>query len=172
MAELTPVLTPDALHLLVKKLAERISADYQGQELVLVAVLKGAVIFLSDLIRQLAIPVKIDFLQAASYGSETVSSGAIRLAKDIEMDIRGKNVLVVEDIVDTGRTINRILDHLNGFEPHSLKVCALIDKRERREVEVPIAYAGQAVSEGFLVGYGLDCAENYRHLPGIYRLTG
>jgi hypoxanthine phosphoribosyltransferase len=171
MPELTPVLTADEIHLLVQNLAQRITSDYQGRELVLVAVLKGAVIFLSDLIRQLAIPVKIDFLQAGSYGGETISSGVIRLSKDIDIDIRGKDVLVVEDIVDTGLTIQRILHHLMSFHPRSLKVCALIDKRERREVDVPIAYAGQTVQEGFLVGYGLDCAESYRQLPGIHRLT-
>jgi hypoxanthine phosphoribosyltransferase len=170
MAELTPVLTAGEIHLLVKRLAQRISEDYQGRELVLVAVLKGAFIFLSDLVRQLAIPVKIDFLQAASYGSGTASSGTIRLSKDIDIDIRGKDVLLVEDIVDTGLTLQRILDHLRAFHPRELKVCALLDKRERRAVEVPLAYVGQLVEKGFLVGYGLDCAEDYRHLPGLYRL--
>lgn len=171
MRELTPVLTADEIHLLVKKIAQRISADYQDREVVLVAVLKGSFIFLSDLIRQMTLPVKIDFLQAGSYGLGTASCGTVRLVKDIALDIRGKDVLLVEDIVDTGLTVNRILDHLRSFQPRSLKLCVLIDKRERRQVDVPIAYTGYVAESGFLVGYGLDYAEDYRQLPGIYHLN-
>ena len=171
MRELTPVLTADEIHLLVKKIAQRISADYRDREVVLVAVLKGSFIFLSDLIRQMTLPVKIDFLQAGSYGLGMASCGTVRLVKDIALDIRGKDVLLVEDIVDTGLTVNRILDHLRSFQPRSLKLCVLIDKRERREVDVPIAYTGHVAESGFLVGYGLDYAEDYRHLPGIYHLN-
>jgi hypoxanthine phosphoribosyltransferase len=170
MRELIPVLTADEIHLLVKKIAQQISADYRDRELVLVGVLKGSFIFLSDLIRQMTLPVKIDFLQAGSYGIGSASSGTVRLVKDIALDIRGKDVLLVEDIVDTGLTVKRILDHLRAFQPRSLKLCALIDKRERREIEVPIAYSGHVAEKGFLVGYGLDYAEDYRHLPGICQL--
>jgi hypoxanthine phosphoribosyltransferase len=170
MPELIPVLTADEIHLLVKQIARRISTDYRDHELVLVGVLKGSFIFLSDLVRQMDLPVKIDFLQAGSYGAGMASAGAVRLVKDIALDIRGKDVLLVEDIVDTGRTVNRILDHLRSFQPRSLKLCALIDKRERREIDVPIAYSGRVTEKGFLVGYGLDYAEDYRHLPGIYHL--
>ena len=170
MRELIPVLTADEIHLLVKKTAQRISVDYRDRELALVAVLKGSFIFLADLIRQMTIPVKIDFLQAGSYGAGMTSTGTVRLVKDIALDIRGKDVLLVEDIVDTGRTVNRILDHLRSFQPRSLKLCALIDKRERRETDVSIGYGGHVTEKGFLVGYGLDYAEDYRHLPGIYHL--
>jgi hypoxanthine phosphoribosyltransferase len=170
MRELIPVLTADEIHLLVKKIAQQISADYRDHELALVAVLKGSFIFLADLIRQMTIPVKIDFLQAGSYGAGMASSGTVRFVKDIALDIRGRDVLLVEDIVDTGRTVNRILDHLRSFQPRSLKLCALIDKRERRETDVSIGYCGHVTEKGFLVGYGLDYAEDYRHLPGIYHL--
>jgi len=171
MPELIPVLSAAEIHRLVQDMAQRISADYRGRDLALIGVLKGSFIFLSDLIRQLSIPVKIDFLQAASYGSGTTSSGRIRFSKDIDLDIRGRDVLLVEDIVDTGRTIRWILDHLGSFQPRSVSVCALIDKRERREVDVPIAYAGHSAGSGFLVGYGLDYDEQYRQLPGVYHLN-
>ena len=131
MRELIPVLAADEIHLLVKNMAQRISADYRDRELVMVAVLKGAFVFLADLIRQLTIPVQVDFLQACSYGAGTQSCGAVRLVKDIGVDIRRKDVLLVEDIVDTGRTVNWILDHLKSFQPLSVSVCTLIDKRER-----------------------------------------
>lgn len=168
MPRLIPVLSAEEIALRVKQLGAQISADYQGRELVLVGVLKGAFVFLADLARQIRLPMKIDFLQAASYGTETRSSGAVSLLKPIEIDIRDKDVLLVEDIVDTGLTVQRLLDLLRSCGPRSLKLCAMIDKRERREVEVPIAYAGHTVSHGFLVGYGLDFAEDYRHLDGIF----
>jgi hypoxanthine phosphoribosyltransferase len=170
MSELIPVLSAEEIDLLVSDLAQRISSDYQGRELVLVAVLKGAFIFLSDLVRKLSIPVKIDFVQAASYGSGASSCGQIRLAKEIGVDIAGCDVLLVEDIVDTGLTIDYLLDYLRSFHPRSVAVCAMIDKRERREREVPVAYVGRGIERGFLVGYGLDFAEDYRHLPGIFHL--
>jgi hypoxanthine phosphoribosyltransferase len=171
MPELIPVLTAAEIHRLVQNMAQRISEDYRGRDLMLIGVLKGSFIFLSDLIRLLSIPVKIDFLQAASYGTGTDSSGTIQILKGINLDIRGNDVLLVEDIVDTGLTIRWILDHLRSFQPRSLSVCALIDKRERREIDVQIAYAGHRVESGFLVGYGLDYAEQYRQLPGIYHLN-
>lgn len=171
MPELIPVLSAGEIRLLVAGLARRISADYRGRELVLIGVLKGSFVFLSDLIRELSVPVKIDFVQASSYGDGTESSGAIRLQKGIGLDIRGQEVLVVEDIVDSGLTIRWIVDYLQSFQPRSVGVCALIDKQARREVEVPITYSGHVAGSGFLVGYGLDYAEQYRHLPGIYHLS-
>jgi hypoxanthine phosphoribosyltransferase len=171
MPELRPVLPAAEIDRLVEDLARRISSDYRGRDLVLIAVLKGAFIFLSDLVRKLSIPVQIDFVQAASYGSGTVSCGQIRLTKEIGLDIRKRDVLLVEDIIDTGLTIDYLLDYLRSFQPRSLAVCALIDKRERREREVAAAYIGRVISQGFLVGYGLDHAEAYRHLPGIYDLN-
>ena len=171
MPELVPILSAAEIRRLVLKLSRQISSDYEGRDLVLIGVLKGSFIFMADLARELSIPVKMDFVQASSYGDGTESSGSIRLLKGIDLDIRGKDVLLVEDIVDTGRTIRWILDHLRSFEPLSVGVCALIDKRSRREVDVPIAYAGYAAENKFLVGYGLDYAEQYRQLPGIYHLN-
>ena len=154
----------------VQELARRISADYAGQEPVLIGVLNGVVFFFADLVRELSIPARLDFLRAASYGSRTESSGSIRLTKQVEIPIAGEPVIVVEDIVDTGLTLKRILEVLQEGKPASLRVCALIDKRERRDVEVPIDYCGFCIPGGFIVGYGLDYDERYRHLPDLYVL--
>ena len=155
---------------MVDDIARKISSDYQGCELVLVGVLKGAFHFLSDLARQLTVPVQIDFVRVASYGAGTASSGRIRLTKDIEIDIRDRHVLIVEDIVDTGLTLTYLINHLQSFGPRSVKVCTLLDKQERRQAQVGVDYAGHTLEKGFLVGYGLDYAENYRDLPEIYHL--
>jgi len=170
MPKLVPVLTKDEIEHVVAELAQRISSDYQDRELVLIAVLKGAFIFLSDLIRQLTIPVKVDFIRIASYFSNTSSSGEIQLTKEIEIDINAKDVLIVEDIIDSGLTVDYILDYLKSFGPKTVKVCTLLDKTERRASDIQIDYAGRAVGKGFLVGYGLDYAEDYRYLPGVYDL--
>lgn len=171
MPELVPVLSAAEIRRLVLKLSRQISSDYEGRDLVLIGVLKGSFIFMADLARELSIPVKIDFVQTSSYGDGMESSGAIRLTKGIGTDIRGQDALVVEDIVDTGRTTRWIMDYLGSFQPRSLGICALIDKPVRRETDVPIAYAGHVVGDGFLVGYGLDYAEQYRQLPEIYHLN-
>jgi hypoxanthine phosphoribosyltransferase len=170
MPDLIPVLTKSDIRHIVKRLGQQISLDYQGREPILIAVLKGSFVFLSDLIRQLTIPVKIDFLRAASYGADTTSSGKIELTKEIELNIQHQDVLIVEDIVDTGLTLTRLVDYLGSFGPRSIKICTLIDKKERRLVQTRIDYVGQTVAEGFLVGYGLDYAEGYRNLPDIYHL--
>jgi hypoxanthine phosphoribosyltransferase len=170
MPELIPVLSAAEIRRLVLAMAQQIEADYRGRNLVLIGVLKGSFIFLSDLIRALDVPVKIDFVQAASYGVGTESSGSVQLLKGINLDIRSQDVLLVEDIVDTGLTIRWISDYLESFQPQSVGVCALIDKRERRESDVPIQYTGYVAGSGFLVGYGLDFAEQYRNLPGLYEL--
>jgi hypoxanthine phosphoribosyltransferase len=167
MPELVPVYTKDDIQMMVAAVARQISHDYQGRELVLVGVLNGAFIFLADLVRELSIPVKIDFVRVASYGANTTSSGKISLTKDLELDIKNKDVLVIEDIVDTGLTLSYLIDYLKSYEPLSLKVCSLLDKHERRECEVRIDYACQVVKEGFLVGYGLDYADEYRSLQEI-----
>ena len=171
MPELIPILSAAELRRLVFDLAQRIEADYRGRDLVLIGVLKGSFVFLSDLIRKLSMPVKVDFVQASSYGNGTESSGNIRLSKDIGLDIRGRDVLLVEDIVDTGLTVRWIIDYLESLQPRSVAVCALINKPGRREVDVPIAYAGYLADNGFLVGYGLDYAEQYRQLPDICQLN-
>ena len=171
MPEFTPVIKKNDIQRQTVRIAKIISDDYHGRELVLVGVLKGAFIFLADLVRQLTLEkVKIDFLQASSYGADTISSGNIVLKKDIDVDIRGKDVLVVEDIVDTGLTLAYLIRHLKRMSPGSIKVCAMIDKRERRKAAVKVDYACSTVPEGFLVGYGLDYAEYYRNLPEIYHM--
>lgn len=170
MRKLTPVLTEGEIDKIVSSLGDRISADYLGRELILVGILKGAFIFLSDLARRITIPVKIDFIGASSYADRSCSSGQVRLTKPLEIEIEGKDVLIVEDIVDTGLTLISIIESLKSMKPESVKVCTLIDKQERREASVVVDYAGYAVERGFLVGYGLDYAENFRNLPGIYHV--
>lgn len=171
MPEFTPVINEDEIRLQISRIAKAISADYQNRELVLIGVLKGAFLFLADLVRQLELEkIKIDFLQASSYGADTVSSENIVLKKDIDVDIRGKDVLVVEDIVDTGLTLAYLINHLERFGPNSIKVCAMIDKSERRKAAIDVDYVCTSVQKGFLVGYGLDYAEDYRNLPAIYHL--
>lgn len=170
MPELISVLNKNEIDNKVAQVARRISADYQDRELVLIGVLKGAFIFLSDLMRHLSIPVKIDFVGVSSYGSGTSTTGTIKLTKKIDIDLTNRDVLVVEDIVDTGLTLAYIVDYLKTLNPKTIKVCALLDKHERREVAIKIHYACHQVAEGFLVGYGLDYNENYRELPEIYRL--
>jgi hypoxanthine phosphoribosyltransferase len=171
MPELIPVIKKDEIRRQISRIAATISSDYQGRELVLIGVLKGAFLFLADLVRLLTLEqLKIDFLQASSYGADTVSSERIVLKKDIDVDIRGKDVLVVEDIVDTGFTLAYLIKHLKGFDPRSIKVCAMIDKTERRREAVTVDYACKTVEKGFLVGYGLDYAEEYRNLPEIYHM--
>jgi hypoxanthine phosphoribosyltransferase len=154
----------------VKELACSISNDYKKEELVLIGVLKGSFIFLSDLARQLSIPVKVDFVRLASYGNQNHSQGKIRFTKAVELPIRDKNILVVEDIVDTGLTLKFLQDFLRKENPKSVRICALIDKNERREVPITIDYCGFSVPQGFIVGYGLDFDEKYRHLPSLYQL--
>lgn len=170
MSELVPVLSEESIAGLVTEMAEKLSEDYSGMDLIMIGVLKGGIHFLSDLVRKMRIPVKLDFLQAASYGSGTCSSGSIRLQKDIDISIKDSHVLVVEDIVDTGRTLTCLIDHLKSFQPASVKLCALIDKTERREVSLSVDYACHAVDHGFLVGYGMDFDEKYRHLPALYHM--
>jgi hypoxanthine phosphoribosyltransferase len=153
---------------IVKKLADQISRDYAGKELILVCILKGAFMFLSDLVRHLEIPVKIDFVRLASYGSGMETSGRIEITKDIELPIEGKDVLIVEDIIDSGHTLQFLKDRIILSNPRSVKICALLDKKARRKVEMEADYLGIDVEDVFIVGYGIDFNENYRHLPEIY----
>lgn len=151
----------------VAELAEEISCDYQGQPVLLICVLKGAVIFLSDLMRELKIPVEIDFMAVSSYGADTASSGVVRILKDLEQSIQEKDILVVEDIVDTGLTLNYLRANLASRLPRSLKVVTLLDKPSRRKVAFGPDYCGFAIPDRFVVGYGLDFDEQYRYLPDI-----
>jgi hypoxanthine phosphoribosyltransferase len=154
----------------VKELANQISLDYSGREPILIGILNGVVFFFADLVMEMNIPSKIDFIRAASYGSGTSSSGTVKLTKDVEIPIQGKPVIIIEDIVDTGLTLKQIVKSLEEKNPESIKICALIDKLERRDEEIVIDYCGFQVEKGFLVGYGLDHDEQYRYLPDIYAL--
>jgi hypoxanthine phosphoribosyltransferase len=168
MMERPKVLIP---RLKVKKrigaLAGKISRDYKSRDLVLIGVLKGAFVFLSDLIRELKIPISLDFIQVSSYGASTTSSGVIKIKKDIDLPIVDKDVLIVEDIVDYGYTLDYLLRFIAHKKPRSVRICALLDKPARRKVKVPIAYKGFTVPDRFIVGYGLDLNEKYRNLPYV-----
>ena len=164
------LISRETIQLRVNELASQISTDYEGKEPVFVGILNGVIFFFADLLRQIKIPMMIDFIRASSYGSRMDSSGRIRLTKKVELPIQGKPVILVEDIVDTGLTLSCIIQNLEGLNPESIKICALIDKRERRSNSVTVDYSGFQVTEGFLVGYGLDYDEKYRHLPDIYAL--
>ena len=162
----------DELAARVRELGEQISADYDGRELFLVGVLKGAVFFVADLMRHLDVPCAIDFMAVASYGSSTDSSGVVRILKDLDASIEGRDVLIVEDIVDSGLTLNYLLRTLKARNPASVEVCALLTKPERRKVDLPIRYVGFEIPNEFAIGYGLDLDERYRNLPYVAALSG
>jgi len=151
----------------VAELGAQISHDYAGRQLLLVGVLKGAVFFLSDLMRFIEIPVEVDFMAVASYGSATDSSGVVRILKDLDAAIEGRDVLIVEDILDSGLTLQYLLRNLGSRNPRTLEVCALLTKPERRKVDLPTRYVGFEIPDRFVVGYGLDHAELYRNLPFV-----
>jgi hypoxanthine phosphoribosyltransferase len=154
----------------VQEIGERITADYLGKDLLVIGVLKGANIFLGDLVRKIDLPVQLDFIAASSYGASTESSGVVRILKDLDYSIEGKHVLIVEDIIDTGLTLHYLLDNFNSRNPESLAVCTLLDKPERRKVNIDVAYVGFDIPDEFIVGYGIDYAEKYRNLPYIATL--
>jgi hypoxanthine phosphoribosyltransferase len=165
------ILVPaDALSQRVRQLADEISRDYAGRDLVLVGVLKGAVFFLSDLMRHLEVPVEVDFMAVASYGSATKSSGVVRILKDLDAGIDGRDVLIVEDIVDSGLTLQYLFRNLGARNPRSLEVCALLIKPERRKVDLRTRYVGFEIPNRFAIGYGLDYGERYRNLPFVAAL--
>jgi len=161
------LIEPEALQHRVAELGEEISADYAGRDLLLVGVLKGAVFFMADLMRQLAIPCEIDFMAISSYGDSTDSSGVVRILKDLDINIEGRHVLVVEDIIDSGLTLSYLIRNLEAREPASLEICALLTKPERREIDVPVRYVGFEIPNRFVIGYGLDYSELYRNLPYV-----
>ena len=170
MAELIPILKKEEIHEAVARLARQISIDYENHELILIGVLKGAFIFLADLVRQLTIPVKLDFICLSSYEDRTVTRGTVRIRKELEIEVKDKDILIVEDIVDTGLSMRHLLNYLETFKPKSIRICTLLDKHERRRIDIEINYIGRVIDQGFLVGYGIDCAEDYRYLPAIYHL--
>lgn len=157
----------DRLQQRICELGAQISQDYAGQDLLLLAVLKGSVLFLSDLMRCITIPHAIDFMATSSYGASTESSGVVRILKDLDEPIEGRNVLIVEDIIDTGHTLSYLMRMLSARMPRSLRICTLLNKPGRREVEVPVDYVGFDIPNEFVLGYGLDYAELYRNLPYV-----
>lgn len=161
------LLTEEQIQRRIAELGVQISADYSGKELHLIGVLRGAAMFMADLMRHLTVPCSCDFIAIASYGMDTKSSGVVRILKDLDDSIQGKHVLIVEDIVDTGLTLNYILNLIRSRNPASVRVCALLDKPERRIVPVKIHYLGFTIPNCFVVGYGLDYAQKYRNLPYI-----
>jgi hypoxanthine phosphoribosyltransferase len=154
----------------VQELAAEIDADYAGRDLVLVGVLKGAVMFMADLMRRLSLPCEIDFMAVSSYGSATDSSGVVRILKDLDIAIGGRDVLIVEDIIDSGLTLHYLLRNLRARDPRSLEVCALLTKPERRRVELPIRYVGFEIPDCFAIGYGLDHGQRFRNLDYVAAL--
>lgn len=165
--DIAEILVPeDEIQAKVAELGRRISEDYQGQELLLIGLLRGAIVFLSDLMRAITIPVRLDFIGISSYRVRT-ESGAVRLVMDLETDIGGKHVLIVEDIVDTGKTLSYLVENLKARQPASLRICALLDKPDRRQVPIKVDYVGFEIPDKFVVGYGLDFAEGYRNLPFV-----
>jgi hypoxanthine phosphoribosyltransferase len=161
----------EALQRRVRELGAEISRDYAGRNPLLIGVLKGAVFFLSDLMREIRVPCEVDFMAVASYGSATKSSGVVRILKDLDAAIEGRDVLIVEDIVDSGLTLQYLLRNLGARNPRSLEVCALLTKPERRKVELPTRYVGFEIPNRFAIGYGLDHRERYRSLPYVAALA-
>lgn len=151
----------------VAELGAKISDDYKGKDLLVISVLKGAAVFMSDIIRKITIPCQIDFMAASSYGAGTETKGSVKILKDLDIDVSGFDILIVEDILDSGVTLSNIIKLLESRKARSVKVCALLSKPERRRVEVPLAYVGFEVPDEFVVGYGLDYSEKYRNLPFI-----
>lgn len=161
------LITAEQIAARVAELGQQISTDYQGRSLLVICVLKGSSLFTADLVRHVDLPLTLDFIGTSSYGESTESSGVVRIVKDVEDSLEGKDVLIIEDIVDTGLTLSYLLNTLRLRKPASLKVCALLDKPSRRKVEVPIDYLGFSIEDHFVIGYGLDYASRYRNLGYI-----
>ncbi len=155
----------------VQELADEISRDYAGEEILIIGVLKGAFIFMADLVRSMSVSCQTDFIRATSYGAGSESSGNIVITKDVDLEVKGRDVLIIEDIVDTGLTLRHIMDKLRLRQPKSIKVCAFLDKRKRRKVPFEADYVGFTMDDGFIVGYGLDFGEQYRFLPDLYVIS-
>lgn len=151
----------------VKELGKQLTEEYNGKDLLVVGILKGCMLFLSDLVRNIDLPLTMDFMVVSSYGTTTKSSGVVRIIKDLEREIEGKDVLIVEDIVDTGLTLSYLIENFKTRNPKSVKVCSLLDKPDRRKAQVDIEYVGFKIPDEFVVGYGLDYAEIYRNLPFV-----
>jgi hypoxanthine phosphoribosyltransferase len=151
----------------VKKIAEEIERDFNNEPIVLIVVLKGSFVFAADLIREMKGDIKVDFISVSSYGNETETTGKVRLLKDLDANITNQNVVVVEDIIDSGLTLNFLRGHLQTHKPKQIKICTLLDKPERRKVKLPVDYVGFVIPDEFIVGYGIDYAQKYRNLPHV-----
>lgn len=161
------MLSEEELNTRIRELGEQISKDYEGEEVFLVCILKGAAFFACELAKRITVPVTIDFMATSSYGSGTVSSGEVQIKKDLDLGVEGKNVIIVEDIIDSGNTLNYLSSLFKDRKAKSIKMCAMLDKPERREVDVPMDYIGFTIPDAFVVGYGLDYDQRYRNLPYI-----
>ena len=168
---LKKLFSKDEINNAIKRIASQIENDYDDEKIVFICLLKGSFMFTSDLIRHIRNPSRIDFIRASSYGSGTCSTGEVTISKDIEEGVEGENVIIVEDIIDSGLTLTRVRDTLQERNPKSIRICALLDKRARRKVEIEGDYVGFTLEDGFVVGYGIDFAEMYRNLPDIYVVT-
>ena len=161
------LLSEEQLQQRVRELGEEISKEYAGKEILMIGVLRGAVMFMADLARAIAVPVMIDFMAVSSYGTSTSSSGRVRILKALDEEVAGKHVLIVEDIIDSGLTLSYLVDNIKSRQPASVRICTLLNKPERRKVDLEVNYNGFVVPDEFVVGYGLDYAEKYRNLPFI-----
>lgn len=161
------LITSEQIREKTAELARQITSDYEGQDLLLLCILKGGLMFLADLMREIQLPLEIDFMAVSSYGDSTESSGVVRILMDLETNIQGRNVLIVEDIIDTGRTLNYILHNLRTRRPASIRICALLNKPARRQLDIPVDYLGFQIPDKFVIGYGLDYGEIYRNLPFV-----
>ncbi|NMP38202.1 MAG: hypoxanthine phosphoribosyltransferase [Clostridiales bacterium] len=161
------LISEEELNTLVSSLGERITKDYEGKNLLMISILKGSVVFMADLMRSIKIPCKIDFMSVSSYGSGVKTSGVVKIIKDLDTNIEGADLLIVEDILDSGKTLSYLKELLMARNPKSLKICTLLDKPERRQVDLSADYIGRAVPDEFVVGYGLDYDEKYRNLPFV-----
>lgn len=161
------LITKAEIEAMVERLGAEISRDYAGEEVFFIGVLRGAFIFMADLVRRIQLPCRIDFISVSSYGAGTESSGFVKIIKDIDVDIEGRNVIVVEDIIDSGLTLSKLVELLRARKPKSLALCTAFDKPSRRQVDIEVQYCGMQIPDKFIVGYGLDFAELYRNLPEI-----
>lgn len=161
------LISEEEIKKIVKKLGEEITRDYKDKNLILISVLKGSVVFMSDLMREIDLPLKIDFMIVSSYGDKTVSSGKVKIVKDLDIDLSDLDVLMVEDILDTGRTLSSLIEILKTRKPKSLKLCTFLDKPDRRQTKIEADYVGAKIPDEFVVGYGLDFSQKYRNLPFV-----
>lgn len=161
------LINEESLRKRVVELGKELTRDYQGKDLIVVGVLKGAVVFMTDLIREINLPIALDFMSVSSYGNSTESSGIVRVLKDLDNSVEGKDILIIEDIIDTGLTLKHLINNLKNKGAKSIEICTLLDKPERRKAEIDVKYIGFKVPDVFIVGYGIDYAEKYRNLPYI-----